>query len=224
MFIKRLPGFYWLVSLLMAQSLFAYAQPLMVNPWLAQIEYFEQLDSVHPPPTNAVLFLGSSSIRLWSSLQLDFPNAVVINRGFGGSEISDSVFFFEQIVAPYQPRLIIFYAGENDIAHGKTPQQVLDDFKALVQKVQTELPNTTLAFISIKPSPARAGVRPAVALANQLIAEFIETQERLVYVDVFTPMLAADGSPRIELFIDDGLHMNSLGYQLWVEQLRPLFQ
>src|SRR5882762_2255584 len=130
------------------------AQQSTENKWEPEIQQFEKSDKKNPPPKGAVLFVGSSSIRMWKSLAQDFPGIEVINRGFGGSEIADSTFYVDRIVIPYRPKIVILYAGDNDLANVKTPQQVFGDYKAFVSRVQRKLPATKIAFISIKPSPA----------------------------------------------------------------------
>ena len=193
----------------------------MAEPFQAEIEAFEQQDRTAMPSADAVLFLGSSTIRLWSSLAQDFPELAVVNRGFGGSQIEDSIRYAPRIVLPLRPRTIVFYAGENDLADGKTPTQVLADFRHLVADLQVALPETRILFIALKPSPCRAGLLEAVRQANALVRDWIRREPRLEYVDVFTPILDATGAPRAELFADDHLHMNAAGYALWTRILRP---
>ncbi len=193
-------------------------------PFENEINAFEAADAKHAPPQGAVLFLGSSSIRKWTTVADDFPGVAVINRGFGGSTIPDSTRYLPRIVTPYKPRLIVFYAGDNDLANKRTPQQVLADFKAFTAAVHEALPETRIMFLSIKPSLARRKLLATAAQANAMVKEFIATDKRLSYVDVATPMLAADGQPRPELFGPDRLHMNRAGYQLWTSILTPLLK
>jgi lysophospholipase L1-like esterase len=167
-----------------------------------------------------VLFLGSSTIRLWNTAKA-FPELHTINRGFGGSQIADSLKFAERIVIPCKPRLILLYAGDNDIAAGKSPERVLSDFKALVEKIHAALPETRIAFISIKPSPSRWKHIEAQRKANSLVEEFIPTDRRLSYIDVVQPMLDDKGEPRAELFQKDMLHLNDEGYKLWNSIVKP---
>ncbi len=192
--------------------------------WESAIEAFEASDKTNPPPRNAILVIGSSSIRKWTNAPAQFPAHRLINRGFGGSHLSDSVAFIERIVIPYQPKLVLLYAGDNDIAAGKSPEQVLADFKAFVAKVQTARPKTGIAYISIKASPARKKFMEQFKTANRLIREFIAGNPRLSYVDVFTPMLGADGQPRAELFVSDQLHLNDTGYKLWAGIVKPVLE
>ena len=196
------------------------------NPsWFAkEIDAFAAADKTNPPPQHAVLFIGSSSIRFWTNLANDFPNHQVINRGFGGSEISDSVYYFDRIVAPYHPRLIVFWAGSNDINAGKKPEQVLEDFKAFAQKVRETLPETRLDYISIGSSPSRWHEVEQVKEANRLIRDYIEHHEKLGYIDVFPAMLGPDGKPMADIYRPDRLHLNAKGYAIWKSIIGPYLE
>ena len=192
--------------------------------WESTIQTFEAADKTNPPPLNAVLMIGSSSIRKWTNAPAQFPKHQLINRGFGGSHLSDSVTFVERIVTPYQPKLVVLYAGDNDIAAGKSPKRVCADFKEFVAKVQNKLPETRIAFIAIKPSPSRMKFIQPIKTANRLIRDFIAGNPKLVYVDVCTPMLGADGQPRAELFVSDQLHLSDAGYKLWARIVKPVLE
>jgi lysophospholipase L1-like esterase len=183
---------------------------------------FEAQDRIQPPPLEAVLFVGSSSIRLWTNAAAAFPRHAVLNRGFGGSHLSDLNAFFDRIVTPYQPQLIVLYEGDNDIASGKSPEQVLADFEEFAGRMQRALPNTRVLFIAIKPSPVRSAYLGSVRKANQLVRDRIARQPGWIFVDVFTPMLKDSGEPREELFGPDGLHLNDAGYALWADVLGPV--
>lgn len=189
--------------------------------WNAAIEAFEASDRANPPPQNAVLFIGSSSIEHWKSVAADFPEVKVINRGFGGSELSDSTYFADRIIKPYLPRAIVLYAGDNDLYDGHTPQQVRDDFEAFVRKVRSFDPRAAIAFVAIKPSTARKALLPKIRQANELVRDYASKQRNIAYIDVFTPMLGADGQPQSRWFVEDGLHMNRSGYELWIQLLKP---
>jgi lysophospholipase L1-like esterase len=191
------------------------------NQWEAEIRAFEAAERTNPPPAGAVVFVGSSSIRLWQTLAQDFPEHRVVNRGFGGSQLRDAVNHADRIVTPCKPRLVVLYAGDNDLASGKTPAQVLADFQAFVAKVHAALPETRVAFISIKPSPKRWHLADQVRAVNRLIADFTRGSNRLEFIDVFTPMLGADGRPQPELFVADDLHLNAKGYELWRKIIAP---
>jgi len=185
------------------------------NRWEKEIAAFEAQDKTNPPPKGAILFIGSSSIRLWKTLAEDFPDLKVINRGFGGSEIADSVHFLDRMVIPYEPKRIVMYAGGNDINANKTPEQVARDFRAFVAKVHAKLPETKIAYISIAGNPARWAQVERVKRANELIREFTTTDKRLQFIDVFPHMLGEDGKPLPDIFVEDRLHMNEKGYAIW---------
>jgi lysophospholipase L1-like esterase len=191
----------------------------MAEPFRQEIETFERQDRRALPPANATLFLGSSTIRLWPSLARDFPGIPVINRGFGGSQIEDSIRYAGRIVVPVKPAAIVFYAGDNDLAAGKSPEQVFADYQRLVTLLHRSLPETRILFLAIKPSPCRAHLFDAIRQANALIRDWIRPAPRLEYVDVFTPMLGRPG-----LFGRDGLHMNTKGYALWTRILSPFLE
>lgn len=197
--------------------------PALAAPdkWTADIARFTAADAANPPPSGAVVFVGSSSIRLWASLAEDFPGITTINRGFGGSELADSAFYADQIVIPYQPRLVVLYAGENDIASGKSPETVLADFQAFRAKVHAALPKARIIYLAIKESPSRASVRAQVLAANKLIAADCATDQRCTFVDVATPLLDAQGGYRLELFGPDKLHLLPAGYAIWTKVLAP---
>ncbi|MGH9970224.1 MAG: SGNH/GDSL hydrolase family protein [Pyrinomonadaceae bacterium] len=218
----RFPALFW--SLLLGLACSTYAQSTKVERQRQlepAIKTFEELDKKEPPPKGAVLFIGSSSIALWKSLGQDFPAVRTINRGFGGSHVEDSIDFADRIVIPYRPRLIVMYAGDNDIESGKSPFVVLEDFKRFVTVVHRKLPRTRIAFISIKPSPARWRLVDQVREANRLTKDFMKTNRRLDYIDVFSSMLGKDGKPRPELYIEDNLHMSQAGYELWRSLVAP---
>lgn len=192
------------------------------NPaWEADMQRFAALDAQSPPPKGAVLFVGSSSIRMWDSLAADFPGQKVINRGFGGSEVRDSTWYADRIVIPYAPRLVVLYAGDNDLNAGRTPQQVRDDFVAFVTRVRRDLPHTRIAYISIKPSPSRAQLLPQIIQANALIKQAASGMKQVDFLDVFTPMLGSDGQPQPALFREDMLHMTPAGYAIWRQVIAP---
>ena len=210
------------VALFLLAGSVAHARPPPPQHWQPDIDALVAGDGAHPPPQHGVLFVGSSSIRMWTTLAADFPGVPVINRGFGGSVIADSTHYVHRIVIPYRPKVIVMYAGDNDIAEGDTPRQVLDEFKAFVARVRHGLPDVAIAYISIKPSIARSAMWPRMREANRLISEWSRTQSRVAFVDVASKMLDAHGKPRARLFRGDGLHMNATGYAIWVQALEPL--
>ena len=190
--------------------------------WEKEISAFEASDKTNPPPKGAILFVGSSSIRFWKTLAQDFPDKQVINRGFGGSEIADSIWFADRIIIPYQPRQIVFYAGNNDIALGKTPERVIADFKRFLKLMHTQLPNTRISYISIHPNMSRWKLKEQVQTVNHAIAAIKD--KKLAFIDVWPAMIGADGKPRPELYMPDNLHLNANGYALWTSIVKPYLE
>ena len=213
----RIAGFATLGLLAFASLSIAQDKPTPTGPerWESEIRAFEEADRAEPPEPGAVLFLGSSSIRLWETLAEDFPGVRVLNRGFGGSETADATAFVDRIVTPYRPDAIVFYEGDNDLANGKSPEQVAADFSAFVDRVRADLPDVPIGYIAIKPSPARLNLLEAGRAANEAIEAYAEDHEGITFIDVVRPMLDTDGQPRGELFRDDRLHLNAEGYTLW---------
>jgi hypothetical protein len=195
---------------------------LSSDPWTDALAAFAAADRLQAPPPDGVLFVGSSSIRLWNGLESQFADApVVLKRGFGGSRLSDCVHHLNQLVIGYRPRLVLVYAGDNDLAEGSTPEEILERFKAFSSGVHAQLPETRVAFISIKPSPARIALIGKVRAANQLVKAYAAEEPHVDYIDVYTPMLGQNGLPRPELFVEDNLHLSSAGYALWRSVIRP---
>ena len=192
-----------------------------VARWEPDIAAFEARDRLSPPPAGGVVFVGSSSIRMWDTLARDFPEAGAVNRGFGGSRVRDSAHYADRIVTAYRPRAVALYAGDNDLAEGRTPDQVAADFRTFVQRVRARQPELPVAFVAIKPSPSRAALQPAMQAANAAVRAYAQETPGVSFLDVHTPMLDAGGRPRGELFLDDALHMNAAGYQVWAEVVRP---
>lgn len=219
----RIPIF---LSVLLLAAASALAQEPS-HPFENEIRAFEASDRTNPPPQNAILFLGSSSIRLWKTLAQDFPGYRVINRGFGGSQISNSIHFAERIVFPYEPSVIVMYAGGNDINAGKSAETVFNDFKMFIGKVREKLP-AKVVYISIAPNPARWKQIDRIREANRLIRDYTAKDDRLSFIDVHPHMLGEDGLPKPDIYVDDKLHMNARGYAIWKrvvgEHLKPMAQ
>ena len=203
----------------------AAAEPKKHDPhrWDKQIAAFEKADLEKMPPRNGILFVGSSSIRAWN-LKKSFPGMPVINRGFGGSEIADSLFFANRLIIKHQPRIIVLYAGDNDLARGKTSQQVVSDYQAFVKKIRAALPKSKIVFVAIKPSIARWALIRKIRQSNKQIQQITTTDPLQVFLDIDTPMIGTDGKPKPELFLEDGLHLNVTGYKLWNSLLRPVLK
>lgn len=213
----------WL-SVLLAVSLSALLlgqEKKQENRFEKDVQAYEAADKTNPPPQGAILFTGASSIRLWKTLAEDFPEHKVINRGFGGSQMSDNVHFADRIVTPYKPKLIVIQAGGNDINAGKSPEQVLADFKTYVEKVRAKLPYVRIAYMSINPSPKRWEQVEKQKQANKLVKDYVVKGKNLDYIDIWDSVLGADGQPRDELFIADRLHPSAAGYKIRAEIVRP---
>lgn len=195
------------------------AQP-GVSRWEKDIAAFERADATNPPPKGAILFIGSSTIRMWKTLKQDFPQHTVINRGFGGSEIADSTAFAPRIVFPYAPKAIYLRAGGNDLWAGKSVDQVFADFQAFVSTVHAKLPETDIVYISLSPSLARWKQAGVTKELNEKVAAFIKGKPHLRYVETYDIVYGADGQGRPELFIKDKLHFNAAGYTLLAERVR----
>ena len=188
--------------------------------WKASFDLFAAADRERAPRPGGVLFVGSSSIRLWDSLEQDFQALpIVTKRGFGGSRLSDCSEHVSKLVLPYKPRLVIVYAGDNDLAEGATPADVLTSFKRFVEAVHRDLPETRIAYLSIKPSPLRAQLIVQARATNDLIEAYSATVPNLDYIDIYSKMVDADGRPRPELFAPDMLHLNRAGYALWRQEI-----
>ena len=191
-------------------------------PFEQAIQKFERQDRKNPPPENAILFVGSSSIVKWKTLAEDMAPLKIINRGFGGSQATQAIHFFERVVKPYNPRAIVFYEGDNDIAVGKSPVDVFMHFKEFARQVKKYMPGTPLYILAIKPSIARQAVWPRMQQTNRLIESFCAATDSLYYVDITKVMLDVKGKIRADIFSADMLHMNAKGYTGWKEIIKPL--
>ncbi len=188
--------------------------------WETAIKAFEVQDQQSPPASEANVFVGSSSIRMWK-LDASFPKHACVNRGFGGSQLGDSVKYAERIVIAYKPRVVVVYAGDNDLNAGKTAEAVFANYRAFRDKVHTAMPETKIVFVAIKPSPSRWKLREKALDANRLIRDEIAKGKNQIFIDVWMPMLGDDGMPRAELFLKDQLHMNDAGYAIWTKLVEP---
>ncbi len=216
-------GFLLSTILLGGVSLAEEEQSIEVDPnrYEQYIQNFEHWDQKNAFPADGVLFMGSSSIRMWMTRE-SFPTLPVINRGFGGAHISDVNHFADRIVFPYKPRVIVFYAGDNDVARGKKADRVLADYITFVNTVHERLPDTKIVYLPIKPSIARWKHWPEMHKANAMIQELIDKDPKQYYVDTTAPMLHNENQVRKDIFLEDGLHLNSTGYELWTRELEPI--
>ncbi|HKB04692.1 MAG TPA: GDSL-type esterase/lipase family protein [Gemmataceae bacterium] len=182
--------------------------------WEKSVAAIEKQQAESPPEKGGIVFAGSSTVRLWD-VGKAFPDWKVTNSGFGGSEIRDVTHFADRVILKHEPRAIVFYAGDNDINSGRTPDQVLADFRAFTDAAHKSVPRGKVYFISIKPSLARWKQFEAQTKANSLVKDFCARDDRLGYIDMVSAMLGKDGKPVPELFVKDGLHLSPKGYEIF---------
>jgi lysophospholipase L1-like esterase len=193
------------------------------NRFAQEIRAFAEWDSKNAVPTDPVLFVGSSSIRLWRTHE-SFPDLPVVNRGFGGSQISDALHFADRLILAYQPKVLVFYSGTNDIAAGKSAARVVEDYRRLIRLVHAHQPRVRVIILAINPSRSRWKLWPEMKKTNELVQEFCQSDPRLVFADFSARFLGADGRPDSRLFLQDELHLNAQGYAVWIEALAPVLR
>jgi lysophospholipase L1-like esterase len=198
------------------------AEPSGPERWAKDIAAFEAADRETPPRPGGVVFVGSSSVRLWKTLAEDFPEIRPVNRGFGGSRVADCTFYFDRLVVAHRPRLVVFYCGGNDLADGRTPEEVGADFRAFCARFHAALPDAKLVVNSIKITPSRWKLREPIAFANVLLAAHCAGDPRREFVDLNPSVLTPDGAPREQLYVEDRLHLNAAGYAVWRDRLKPV--
>lgn len=191
------------------------------NEFESEIQLFEKQDKVQFPPQGAILFIGSSSIRLWKTLKTDFERYQVINRGFGGAKTTDILHFFDRIVAPYQPKVIVYYTGTNDLASGSDAVAVVNNVERFVQRVGKTLPGTKVLILNNSISVSRTALQQEFRRANQLLEQRLANYPFASYVDVNSAIVDDDGMPRPDLFVADSTHLNPEGYKAWLIVLKP---
>jgi lysophospholipase L1-like esterase len=193
------------------------------QPFINEIRQFEKVDAEHAPPSNPILFIGSSSFTYWKDVQDYFPGHTILNRAFGGSSLTHLILYANEVIFRYRPKQIVIYCGENDLASSEqvTADTVLQRFTTLFAMIRTKLPHTPILYLSMKPSPSRRKYLPAMQEGNQKIKTFLAQQPQCSFLDIYTPMLAAEGNIRGEIFTADSLHMNKKGYALWQPLLEP---
>jgi lysophospholipase L1-like esterase len=213
-FLFLLGAFASLVSL--AQS------PALAEKFEKQVLAYEAEDRANPPPSNAILFAGDSQFFRWKTIREDLPGYTLINRGIDSFQFRDLIHYADRIVTPYAPRLIVLHVGGNDVHNGRTPEQVLGDFKTFVAAVRAKLPKVPIVYSSITPGPGRWDEAPQRKEANRLLREYIATRTDLKFVDLWDAMLTTEGKPREDLWVEDRVHPNHAGYQVRVELTQPL--
>jgi lysophospholipase L1-like esterase len=193
------------------------------KPFWDEIKAFRTQDSIQKPRDGMLLFIGSSTFRLWKSAKEDFQNETIVNRAFGGATLDDLIYWQNDVVLKYKPKKIFIYCGENDIASSDkvTPEIVLDRFKTLHTALRKQFPETTIVFVSIKPSVLRWSMKDRMISANKLICEYLKEDKNTVFVGIWDKMLV-NGEPMKDIFVEDNLHMNSKGYAIWTKELYPL--
>ena len=190
--------------------------------WEHLMQAFEQQDKANFPPKQAILFAGSSSIVFWRSLAEDMAPLTVINRGFGGSQMSELNYYRDRIVIPYEPRAVVVYEGDNDVAAGKLPDEILMQYQHFIENLKEELPKTDIFLIAVKPSIQRKSLWHIMQDVNTGLQQLADQHEHVQYLDIATPMLDEDGEINPNLFVEDNLHMNKKGYAIWAEVIRPV--
>lgn len=195
-----------------------------IYPFASDIKQFKINDSINPPPQHAILFVGSSSFTFWTDVQDYFPGYTIINRGFGGSTLQDLIRYADLIIIPYNTKQIVIYCGENDLDAGDTTvtgEIVCQRFITLYDMIREKLPDVKVTYISMKPSPYRWHLSERMIKGNDLIRDFIFTQENASFISIWDDMLKEHHEPDSALFIGDYLHMNSRGYLIWQEKIGP---
>jgi len=212
-----------IIRLLLFSSALLFYGRSMAQPFIEDIQEFKKQDQLHPPPANAILFVGSSSFTKWKDVGNYFPAYTIINRGFGGSTLPDVIRYTDDIIIPYHPKQVVIYCGDNDLASSDaiTADSVFERFRVLFELIRSRLPNENIVYIAIKPSPSRARLREKVDQANLLIKTFLSLNRNTAFVDVYHKMLNADGSIMSNIFLEDSLHMNASGYAIWQKAITP---
>lgn len=209
------------LSFLLGSILFAQE----IKPaFLDEIRSFKKQDSISYPQKNAILFVGSSSFTNWTDVQEYFPGYPIINRGFGGSSLTDVIRYKDEIIFPYQPKQIVIYCGENDIAGDSavTGLIVFERFKTLYQDIRKKMPNVPVLYISMKPSLSRWNMKARIISGNEMIKLYLNRKElNATFIDVWSAMLGKDGKPMADIFLGDELHMNAKGYAIWQKIIKP---
>ncbi len=216
-----------LIKKLFATSLFLIAiQFATAQPFANDIAAFKKQDSISFPGKNKILFVGSSSFTKWKDVQSYFPDYPIINRGFGGSVLSDVIRYEKDIIFPYQHKQIVIYCGENDVASSDTVtgKIVLDRFKKLYEDIREQFPKISVIFISLKPCPSRWQMKDRMMEANTRIKKYLKKKKHTTFISVWKSMLDADGKPIADIFIEDKLHMNAKGYAIWQKLIEPYLQ
>jgi lysophospholipase L1-like esterase len=211
------PLFRLVLALFIGPLIFISLQGQSPTRFQEEINQFKADKTDYSKSKNLILFTGSSTIRMWTSLKDDFPERNVLNRGFGGSYMSELLYYADTLILPYKPRIIFIYEGDNDLGSGQKADDILESARLLVEKIHRKLPHSTICFFSAKPSLARWNLHETFVDFNRRLEQFTRKYKRVYYLDTWTPMIGADGNVKNDLFLADGLHMNRKGYDIWKE-------
>jgi lysophospholipase L1-like esterase len=223
MFTRRAFSTFTMAAILLSASGASQAQnPALKERFEKQVQEYEAGDRNTPPPRGAILFAGDSQFFRWKTIHDDLAGYTLINRGIDSFQFPDLLHYVDRLVLPYQPRLIVLHIGGNDVHNGRTPAQLLADFRSFVAAVHTRLPDTRIVFSSITPGPGRWDEAPQRVAANRAVQEYIATQPGLEFVDLWSEMLTPGGQPREELWVEDRVHPNHAGYLIRVRLTKPL--
>ena len=211
-----------LVLVILFYRILVHAQEKL--PFWKEVHEFKQQDSVNFPAANQVLFIGSSSFTNWKDFQDYFPSHLILNRAFGGSSLTDLILYRYDILYAYQPKQILIYCGENDFAASDTisVETVVNRFKVLFELIRSKYKNIPVAYVSMKPSPSRALLMPKFAAANRQIKNYLIQKRKTTFIDVYSKMLNADGTPISAIFLEDKLHINAKGYDIWKKEIKKV--
>ena len=211
----------YLISLLIFFiSFHSYSQN---KPYWDEIKAFKKSDSIQEPKDGMILFIGSSSFRMWKSVKEDFNNETILNRAFGGAKLLDVINYQNEVALKYKPKEIFIYCGENDVASSEkvNGRVVLKRFKILYKSLRKHFPETPIVFVSLKPSPSRWEMKERMMAANALISKYLRSKRNTTFVSIWDEMLE-NGVPKNDIFLEDNLHMNKEGYAIWVKKMNPL--
>ena len=194
------------------------------KPFWDEIKAFRSEDSIQKPKDGMILFIGSSSFRLWSDAKEDFHNPNIVNRAFGGATLPDVINYENDVVLKYNPKKIFIYCGENDIASSEkvTPEIVFGNFKTLYQSIRNRFPQTPIVYVSIKPCILRWSMKDRMMATNALITNYLSKEKNTVFVNIWDKMLDEKGEPIKDIFREDNLHMNKKGYAIWIKEMKTL--
>jgi lysophospholipase L1-like esterase len=198
------------------------AAQVVTNAFEKDVLAFEAADRTNAPSPGAILLVGDSQFTRWKTVHQDLPEYRIVNRGFGGSKMTDLLIYTDRIVLRYKPRTIVVNEGGNDIHSGRTPEQLLADIQTFVSRVRAALPEVPIAFSGLTPSPARWSETDTRLRFNRMLKGYLATGKNLIYLDLFDGYLGADGKPREELFVEDKLHHSAAGYAVRIRIMRPI--